>query len=114
MKKVFFLLSASAIMVAFVSCNKENDHNFAIPNLETRAAALGFSDVNAYKAHVAEQCEAGIHKNCDVLDNGTHQPCAYHEHVGSKHDGTHHNGKDHETCNKNGHSHKNKNNGSHH
>ena len=115
MKKVFYLLSVLAITIAFVSCSKNDDNN-AIPNLEARAAALGFSDVNAYKAFVSEQCEAGIHENCDVLNNGTHQACAYSEHAGTKHDGTHHNGTEHGTHDKNGHSHSshgNHNSGNH-
>ena len=114
--KRFFSLSVIAIVISLVSCDKGDDQNFASQNLETRAATLGFSDVNTYNAYVAEQCRAGIHENCDVLNNGTHQACAYSEHVGTKHDGTHHNGTEHGTHDKNGHlhsSHGNHNSGNH-
>ena len=99
MKKVFYSLTVLAITVAFASCSKDDDHDFndASQNMELRASTLGFSDANAYKASVAEQCAAGNHENCDILNDGTHQACAYSEHAGANHDGTHHNGTDHGT-----------------
>ncbi len=123
MKKVFYSLTVLAITVAFASCSKDDDHDFndASQNMELRASTLGFSDANAYKASVAEQCAAGNHENCDILNDGTHQACAYSEHAGANHDGTHHNGTDHGTHDANGHSHNShgnddngNHNGSHH
>ena len=105
MRKVIYLLSVLAITVALASCDKEDNEKFATPNLETRATALGFSDVDAYKAFVDEQCAEANHENCDVWDDGTHHTCAYSEHIGTNHDGTRHNGTAHGTHDTNGHSH---------
>lgn len=118
MKKVFYLVAVVAITVAFASCSKDDDHDLsnATQNVELRASTLGFSDANAYKASVAEQCAAGNHENCDIQNDGTHKVCAYSEHAGTNHDGTHHNGTDHGTHDANGHSHNshgNDDNGNH-
>lgn len=112
MKKVFYSFVALALTATFVSCNND-DHEpgFSDQNIETRAAALGFDNVETYKSSVAEQCAAGNHENCDILNNGTHQVCTYADHSGTKHDGTHHNGSDHGNHDENGHSH---NKGGHH
>lgn len=114
MKRVFYLATALAA-VGFTSCNKDDNHDFYNDkqNLELRAASLGYSDVNAYKTSVAEQCAAGNHENCDVLNDGTHQACAYQDHSGKKHDGSNHNGSDHGSHDANGHSHGNHNKGRH-
>jgi hypothetical protein len=107
MRKVFYSLTVLAVMAVFVSCSRDDDRDLdnAIQNMELRAATLGFSDVNACTASVAEQCAAGNHENCDILNSGAHQACAYSEHVGTGHDGTHHSGTDHGTHDANGHSH---------
>lgn len=106
MRKVFYSLAALILTVTLVSCsNDDHDFNSDEQNMELRAAALGFSDVDSYKASVSQQCTAGDHENCDILNNGTHQACAYKEHSGTKHDGSHHNGSNHGTHDENGHSH---------
>lgn len=107
MKKVIYSLAILAISVAFASCSNDDDHNLdnATQSLELRASALGFSDTNAYKSSVAEQCAAGNHENCDILNDGTHKACAYSEHAGTNHDGTHHERTNHGTHDANGHSH---------
>lgn len=114
MKRVFYLVIAIAA-VGFTSCSKDDNHDFDNDqqNLELRAASLGYSDVNAYKTSVAEQCAAGNHENCDALNDGTHQACAYQDHSGTKHDGSQHNGSDHGTHDANGHSHGNHDKGKH-
>ncbi|MDH6304154.1 hypothetical protein M2459_000882 [Parabacteroides sp. PF5-5] len=116
MKKLFYSLAVVLLAVAFVSCNNENQDDIDTlekEDIETRAAALGFEDVAAYKACVAEQCAAGNHENCDICEDGTHEACPYFEHSGKKHDGTHHNGSNHESHGKKGHSHGSQN-GKHH
>ncbi|WP_280647274.1 MULTISPECIES: hypothetical protein [unclassified Dysgonomonas] len=98
--------------VTFIACSNDDHDDFGTTSqqdIEVRAAALGFDDVAAYKANVAEQCVAGNHENCDIYNDGTHQACAYSDHSGQNHDGTHHNGSDHGTHDKNGHSHGNSN-----
>jgi hypothetical protein len=99
MKKVIYFFAVVVLAIGFVSCNNDDDHDFssAEQNMELRAATLGFSDAEAYKTSVAEQCAAGNHENCDILNDGTHQPCIYSEHAGTRHDGTHHNGTGHGT-----------------
>lgn len=116
MKRKFYSLAVLALAVAFVSCSSDDDHTFisAEESMELRAEALGFSDVNEYKTSVTEQCKAGNHENCDILNDGTHQACAYKEHSGTKHDGTHHNGTDHGSHDSNGHSHGSHDNEHHH
>lgn len=116
MKKLFYSVAICALVMAFVSCDNDDDHNYgnAEQNLELRAATLGYSDVETYKASVAEQCAAGNHENCDILTDGTHQVCTYNDHSGTNHDGTHHNGSDHGTHDANGHSHNSHGNGNHH
>lgn len=113
MKKVIYLFAVVALTVGFVSCSNDDEPDFdnAEPNLELRAASLGFSDVDTYKTCVAEQCILGNHKNCDILTDGTHQACAYQEHCGTKHDGSHHNGSDHGIHDADGHSHGSHGNG---
>lgn len=116
MRKLFCALAVVLFAVAFMSCNKDDHDDFgtsAEQNIETRAKDLGFNNVDDYKASVAIQCTAGNHENCDVYNDGTHEVCAYSDHSGKNHDGTHHNGTDHGTHNKNGHSH-GANNGKHH
>ena len=108
MKKLFYSLAVVLFAVTFTSCDKDDHDDFgtsAQQDIESRATALGFEDVAAYKACVAEQCAAGNHENCDIYQDGTHEPCAYRDHSGKKHDGTHHDGTDHGTHNQNGHSH---------
>ena len=106
-------LAATLVLVAILAaCNKhESNSDLAEQNLELRAKNLGFSDVEAYKVHVAQQCEAGIHNNCDPYTDGTHHACAYNEHSGTKHDGSHHNGTSHGSHDGNGHSHGSHGNG---
>lgn len=113
MKKIFYLLTLVLSTVIFASCSNDDHDDFgtsAKQDIEARAAALGFDDVTAYQASVAEQCAAGNHENCDIYSNGTHEACAYSDHSGQNHDGTHHNGTDHGIHDQNGHSH----NGTHH
>jgi hypothetical protein len=73
MKKIIHFLSVFAFMFVFASCNMEGGQNFdsAEENPELRAATLGFSDADAYRAHVAAQCTAGNHENCCCV-NGRH------------------------------------------
>lgn len=113
MKKLFYSLAVVALVaVSFAACSNDNNDDSGTssePNIEARAAALGFEDANAYKASVAEQCAAGNHENCDINSDGTHQACAYADHSGKKHDGTHHNGSNHSN-----HQNDHHNNGNHH
>ena len=108
MKKLFYSLAVVLFAVTFVACSNDDHEDFgtsAKQDIEARAAALGFDDVAAYQASVAEQCSAGNHENCDIYNDGTHEACAYSDHSGKNHDGTHHNGTDHGTHDKDGHSH---------
>lgn len=107
MKKTFYIFQILAVAVAFTSCDKDNDHvdDNAVMDMELRAEALGFTNVEAYRTSVAEQCAAGDHENCDIFTNGTHKACAYSGHAGRNHNGTHHNGTDHGSHDANGHSH---------
>ncbi|NDV59741.1 hypothetical protein [Bacteroides sp. 519] len=114
MKKLIYLFAVVAMATGFTSCSNDHDNNNTEPNLELRAAMLGYTDVDAYKRSVAEQCAAGNHENCDIQNDGTHQVCAYEDHSGTKHDGSHHNGSDHGTHDENGHSHNSHGNGNHH
>lgn len=71
--------------VTFVACSNDDHEDFgtsAKQDIEARAAALGFDDVAAYQASVAEQCSAGNHENCDIYNDGTHEACAYSDHSG--------------------------------
>ncbi len=115
MKKLVYSLAVLAIVLVFASCNKDDNQSMdtATPNLELRAATLGYTDVETYKANVVAQCAAGNHQNCDIYNDGTHQPCAYCEHAGTNCDGTHHGGSDHGTHGTNGHSHGSHENGDH-
>jgi hypothetical protein len=117
MKRAIYLFAVVVMATGLVACNNDDDHDFssnAEQNLELRAKTLGFSDAEAYKTSVTEQCAAGNHANCDILSNGTHQACAYNDHSGTNHDGTYHNGSDHGTHDANGHSHNSQGNGNHH
>lgn len=114
MKKLFYSLTLVLFAVTFIACSSDDHDDFGTTSqqdIKARAAALGFDDVAAYKANVAEQCAADNHENCDIYNDGTHQACAYSDHSGKNHDGTHHNGSDHGTHDKNGHQH---GNGKHH
>lgn len=114
MKKLFYSLAIVFCTVSFIACSNDDHDDFgagSTQDIETRAKALGFEDVTAYEASVAEQCAAGNHENCDIYNDNTHQACAYSDHSGKNHDGTHHNGTDHGTNDANGHSHKS---GKHH
>ena len=97
MKKVIYLWSLVAVTVAFASCNSNDSQNLdsATQNLELRAASLGFSNVDAYQAFVANQCAAGNHENCCPLKDGTCQACPYPDHLGMKCDGSHRHGAAH-------------------
>lgn len=107
MKKTICLLAIVMTTIGFFSCNdeKNNDSNYDEQNLELRASILGFEDVESYKTCVAEQCLAGNHENCDIFSDGTHRACAFHEHSGTRRDGSHHDGTSHGTHNEHGHSH---------
>lgn len=114
MKKLFYLVAVTVFAVTFAACSNDDHDDLGTTfqqDIEARAAALGFDDVAAYQASVAEQCAAGNHDNCDIYNDGTHSVCAYSGHSGTNHDGTHHNGSDHGTHDKNGHQH---NDGKHH
>ncbi len=113
MKRAIYLFAVIAMV--FVSCNKD-DHNFnnTEQNLELRAKTLGYSDINSYQDSVAIQCASGIHENCDIQTDGTHNVCGYVNHSGTRHDGSHHNGSNHGTNNSNGHSHNSHGSGKHH
>ena len=93
MKKLFLMI---VLICAFIGCHK-NDGRMEreTDNIELRASILGFEDVNSYKSHVVQQCTAGNHENCCILTNGKHHACIYPEHLGIKHDGTHHKGSIH-------------------
>ncbi|MEN9920051.1 MAG: hypothetical protein RL662_2487 [Bacteroidota bacterium] len=97
MKKILYSLAILALAVVFMSCGKDDNHDIVSTghSIEDRARSLGFSDANAYTASVAQQCAIGNHENCDILNNGIHQVCGNAEHLGNKHDGTHHNGMNH-------------------
>ena len=91
MKKLFYSLAVVLFAATFASCDKNDHDDFgtsAKQDIEVRADALGFDDVAAYKASVAEQCAAGNHENCDTYKDGTHEACAYSDHSGKNHDGT--------------------------
>lgn len=113
MKNLTYLLVVLVLAIGLISCSSDNDNDLveAAKNLELRATILGFPDADTYKLSAAEHCKAGNHENCDILNNGTHQVCAYPEHNGTKHDGSHHKGNDHGIHDENGHSH---GKGSHH
>lgn len=113
MKKVVWLLAVVVMTMGFVSCNNDDENPIAEKNLELRAETLGFPDVESYKTCVAEQCRSGNHENCDICEDGTHEACAYHEHLGTKHDGSHHNGTDHCKHHSGGHSHHSHDGGRH-
>lgn len=115
MKKVILAMTALAVMLSFSACDKDHDSDDyqgsqTAPNIEARAQALGFDSVTEYETFVNDQCHLGNHQNCDIYNDGTHQPCCYADHGGQKHDGSHHNGTDHGQHGENGHHH----NGQHH
>ena len=93
------LICGISISVVITGCSKEialvdSEANSEIENIQLRAANLGFTDVNAYQTNVTQQCAAGNHENCCVI-NGTHQVCPYPDHLGVNCNGTHCNGKNH-------------------
>ena len=113
-KKLFLLVAVAVFALSFAACSNDDHDDFGTTSqqdIAARATALGFDDVAAYQASVAEQCAAGNHENCDIYNDGTHSACAYSDHSGTNHDGTHHNGSDHGQHDKNGHQH---NDGKHH
>lgn len=108
MKKLPYLFAVVLLVITLTACNGDNHDDFgtsAKQDIETRAADLGFDDVDAYKASVYKECAAGNHENCDIYNDGTHQVCVYSNHSGKNHNGTFHNGTEHGTHDKNGHSH---------
>ena len=107
MKIIVNVLFVVAIALFAVSCNKNDVTSLekAKSDVELRAQQLGFENVLVYQTKVSELCVAGDHSNCDILNDDTHQPCAYAEHSGTKHDGTHHNGTNHGKHDGSGHTH---------
>lgn len=107
MKNRVNALFVVAIALFAVSCNKDDVTSLetAKPDVELRAQQLGFENTQTYRMKVTEQCVSGDHSNCDILNNETHEPCAYVEHSGTKHNGAHHNGTNHGKHNSSGHSH---------
>lgn len=96
MKKLTLIMLA-ALATSLASCKKEHHSDAPENNIETRAAALGFGDVQTYRDHVRQECAAGNHANCDVATDGTHQACGDRTHNGQCHDGTPHQGANHGT-----------------
>lgn len=115
MKNLIYSLVVLVFAIGLISCGSDdNDSDNDSKNLELRSTILGFSDVEAYKMSVAEQCVAGNHQNCDISNDGTHQVCAYPAHSGIKHNGSHHSGSNHGIHDENGHSHSSHGKGNHH
>jgi hypothetical protein len=110
MKKTFYPLVLFLFAGVFTAC--ENDDvinrnlNEVEPDIKTvtesetktenelslRALSLGYSDTTSYTASTWQKCLANNHTNCDVLADGSHQPCIHASHSGTRHDGTPYNG----------------------
>lgn len=116
MRNLIYSLVILVFAVGLISCSSDNDNDLSndSKNLELRATLLGFPDVDSYQVRIAGHCVTGNHQNCDILDNGTHQVCAYPDHSGTKYNGSHHNGSNHGIHDANGHSHNSAGKGNHH
>lgn len=93
------LICGAMMSVVITGCNKDGnlldgEMNSETENIQLRSAALGFANVNDYQEYVAQQCIAGNHENCCVL-NGIHQVCTYPNHLGINCQGAHHHGANH-------------------